>query len=426
MSRSGARWPSVFARPGVLREPAASAGTRMTHAGSRPGVLMVTGAYFPELSGGGLQARAVVQALQSHVDFLVLTTSLERALPAHASEAGVPIRRIPVRVGHPGSEILAAVKTVLFFLRARRRFDIVNVHGFSRKSILLHHLARLTGKRFILTLQTGGHDEPAAARALGRRAFRAYADADLVISVSRGLSQAYSAGGLPASKLRDVPNAVDTDRFRPPAPGERAALRVELGLPADRPIVLFVGYFSRDKRPDVLYDAWQRLDRRTSPSTLVFVGATDSSYQEVDSALAADLRRRIAADGCRDAVLFVEPTRAIEKYYRACDIYVLTSCREGLPIALLEAMSSGLAPVATRLEGSTDTIIEHGRSGLLVEVEDISGFSSAMQRLIADPSDARRLGHEARQCVLDRYAIHQVAPRWLAAYQEVLDGTPAR
>jgi glycosyltransferase involved in cell wall biosynthesis len=386
----------------------------------RLGVLMVTGAYYPELSGGGLQARAVVQALRDRVRFMVLTTSIQPELPADVLDDGVPVHRIFVDIGRRASELSAVGKTAWFFARAQHRFDIVNVHGFSRKSILLHRLARLTRKRFVLTLQTGGHDEPAAARALGPRAYHAYADADLVISVSPGLARAYLDDGLPESKLRRVANAVDTRRFRPPTADERQSLRRELGLPIDRAVVLFVGYFSADKRPDVLYEAWSRVDRRATPSTLVFVGATDSRYKEVDPAIAAAIRSDAAAHGRSHDVAFVAPTLEIEKYYRAADVYVLPSRREGLPIALLEAMATGLPCIATRLPGSTDVIIDDGKSGVLIDVQDTPAYSAALTRVLSDPDYARGLGVAARERVVERYSIHRTAEQWLAAYQEVL------
>jgi glycosyltransferase involved in cell wall biosynthesis len=388
---------------------------------ARLGVLMVTGAYYPELSGGGLQARGVVQALKDRVDFMVLTTSVRPELPVHSSENGVPVYRICVHIGRRTSELVAALKTIAFVMRARHRFQIVNVHGFSRKSVLLHRLTRFLGKRFVLTLQTGGHDEPAAARALGSAAFQAYAGADLVISVSPALARAYVEGGLPEAKLRLVSNAVDTDRFRPATDAERAAARRELNLPATRPIVLFVGYFSADKRPDVLYDAWARIEGLSS--LLVFVGATESRYLEVDPAIAIEIRRKAEADGHLDAVRFVPPTLAIEKYFRAADVYVLPSRREGLPIALLEAMSSGVACVATRLTGSTDSIIQDGTSGRLVEVDDLDGYTRAIAGLLRDPELARRLGAGARTRILERYSIRQTAEQWLAAYHEVIGVT---
>ena len=81
----------------------------------KPRVLMVTGAYFPETSGGGLQARAVIRALRgTRRDFAVLTTSADPSLPAHSEEDGVAIRRVHVDVaerlvaGHGAPSRLAA------------------------------------------------------------------------------------------------------------------------------------------------------------------------------------------------------------------------------------------------------------------------------------------------------------------------------
>ena len=100
-------------------------------------------------------------------------------------------------------------------------------------------------------------------------------------------------------------------------------------------------------------------------------------------------------------------------------MYVLPSIREGLPLALIEAMSCGLPCVASRLEGSTDVLIEHQVNGLLVAPDDEAGLAAALRLLLSDRRAAERLGAAARSTVVDRYAIHTAAPSWLAAYQEL-------
>jgi len=383
--------------------------------GARPSVLMVTGAYYPELSGGGLQARSVIRALRHDARFSVLTTTIDPQLPGESEEDGVPVRRVFVDADRRSSRLLAVPRLAAAFLRAARGVDVVNVHGFSQKSILLGALSRALRKPFILTLQTGVHDEPSTVRQMGPLAYWAYTNADLYLSVSPGLSRAYREAHLPESRLRDVCNAVDTDRFRPADDEERARLRSELGLPQDVPIVLFVGFFSRDKRPDLLLDAWLPHARA---SALVYIGATRSSYLEVDRGLADGVRARIREHGLDGRVVFVESTLTIERYYRACDVYVLPSIREGLPIALLEAMSCGLACIATRLPGSTDAIIDPGVSGLLAAPDDRAAFTAAIGELTRDRGRAGALGRAARQTVLNRYSIARTAPLWLAAYKE--------
>jgi glycosyltransferase involved in cell wall biosynthesis len=384
----------------------------------KPTVLMITGAYYPELSGGGLQARAVVRALAGRANFTVLTTSADPALPRAAVEEGVPIRRVYVNVASALSKLTAAMRLAAVFVRVGRAADVVNLHGFSRKAILLVALSRLMGKRFALTLQTGGHDEPAGVRSTGALAYWAYRRADLYLSVSPGLSRAYLQAGLPAAHLRQVCNAVDPERFSVATEDEKTRLRRELNLPERSVLVLFVGFFSHDKRPDLLYEAWAE-QAGDGLSTLLYVGATASPYQEVAPALAAAIRARAAAAGLDDRVRFVDSTLAVERYVRAADIYVLPSIREGLPIALLEAMASGLACVASRIPGSTDTIVDHGVNGLLVAIDDRDGFAAALRLLVHDRAARERIGAAATRTVLDRYSIHKTADAWLSAYAEL-------
>ncbi len=389
-----------------------------TDAATIPAVLMVTGAYFPELSGGGLQARAIVRALAGRARFTVLTTSIDPSLPARTSEEGVPIYRIYVDARSAWSRARVTVRFMAALLALRHQVDVVNLHGFSKKAVIVALFCRLFRKSYVLTLQTGGHDEPANARMQGRLAAWAYGAADRYLSVSPGLSDAYRAAALPPDRLRQVCNAVDVDRFRPPRPGERDAIRDHLGLPRDRCLILFVGFFGRDKRPDWLFDAWAALPAPArSRSGLIFVGRTDPAHGEVDGNLARSIRASAAQQGVEGSIWFVESTLEIDQYFRACDIYVLPSIREGMPIALLEAMATGLASVATSIAGSTDVLLEHRRTGWLVPADNASALTTALQTLIGDDEERRRCGRLARELIVSKYAIHATAPLWLAEYR---------
>jgi glycosyltransferase involved in cell wall biosynthesis len=382
---------------------------------------MVTGAYFPELSGGGLQARALIHALADRARFTVLTTSIDPALPSRADDDGVPVHRIYVDSRSRWARAQATLRLIATLVSLRHDADVVNLHGFSKKAVMVAVFCRVFRKRYVLTLQTGGHDEPAAARAMGRLTAWAYAAADRVLSVSPGLSAAYLAAGFPADRLRQVCNAVDVERFRPPHGDERRKLRAELGLPADLRLILFVGYFGRDKRPDWLYEAWAALTGDVRDACgVVFIGRTNAAaYREVDPSLAESIRGRAAAEGIGGRLWFIESTLEIERYYRACDLYVLPSIREGLPIALLEAMATGLPSIATDIAGSTDTLIADGHNGRLVSPGDQRALTAALASLLTDDALARRLGAAARATVLSRYAIDKTAPLWLAEYRAV-------
>jgi len=383
-----------------------------------PRVLMVTGAYFPELSGGGLQCKTIVDALGHDLGVLVLTTSTNAALPVRDEVDGTPVFRVPIDVARRGSTLAATVRIARLMFALRDRFDIVHLHGFSRKSIVVVLMARLLRKKTVLTIHTAGLDEYPAARDMGALAAWCYARADLFTAVSPGLAKSYSTTGL-ASELWIVSNAVDSRRFRPATPSERAALRARLGLSPDMTWVLFVGFFSRDKAPDVLFDAWLSLQAAMPRLGLVFVGATESPYFEVDRKLAASVRARADADGAADRVRFAAPVAGVEEYFRAADLFVMPSLREGFGMAIVEAMACGLPVIATRLAGVTDTIVTDGENGLLVPPGDPAAIARAIERIVANPAWAQALGADARASVVGRFGVEAAAARWRQAYDHV-------
>lgn len=381
---------------------------------------MVMGAYYPEVSGAGLQCRELVRVLQNCVAFTILTTTADPSLPAVGEVDGVPVYRVAVDVDRLGSKLKAALHLASTFVQLRGSFDIVHLHGFSQKSLLLIFLAKLFRKRLVLKLTSVGHDDSLSIHRRGRLAFWCYSLADLFVGVSPRLQQLFHSSELPREKFWLIPNGVDLERFRPGEQGERQALRQELGLPEGQALILFVGFFSHEKRPDLLFEAWTRIQaERLLATGLVFVGATCSRYYEVDPGLAQKIRAEARRLGVEKQVVFVEVTHEIEKYYQATDVFVLPSSREGLPNALLEAMATGLPCVASRLSGVTDVIIDHGVNGLLVSPGDAAALEGALRFLLRDPTRAQELGRRARETVEERYSIARTAARHLEAYQRL-------
>ena len=379
---------------------------------------MVTGAYWPELSGGGLQCRTLMAALRDHCQFEVLTTCVDPRLPVEDDVEGVRVHRVHVDVARPASTVKAALAMTTCFWRVSPRIDIVHLHGFSRKSILIALLSRLLGKRVVITMHTAGQDDPEGVRRLGRVAYWTYRHADRIVAISPMMAEHYRAA-LPADRLAVVPNGLDTDRFRPATVTERADLRRECGAPLDLPWILFVGFFSRDKRPQLLYEAWTALRERHGVTTaLVCVGVTDSPYFEVDASLASEMRADAHARGVEHLLRFTGEVKDVERYYRAADVFVMPSIREAFGMALIEAMSSGVPVIATRIPGVTDDIVSDGRTGLLVPPDNAVALTSALQTLLSGPTAAMRT--EARNSVVARYGLPVFGDRWASIYHELV------
>ena len=385
-----------------------------------PSVLLVVGAYHPEISASGLQCQAVAAALRGRARFSVLVTAVNSTLAPDEVIDDVPVSRVMVDVRSRFSKAAASVQLVSRLAQMRSTLDLIHVHGLSQKNVPVALMARAIGKPIVLTLHTSGQDEPQVAAAQGSLARWAFDSARLVLPVSPNLVRRCEEGGVDASAVRLTPNGIDTNRFRPARSEERARLRRDLQWPERDPVIVFVGFFSRDKRPDLLFRAWSRLAAEGRLSKLVYIGATASTYFEIDRSMAAQIRAEAARLGRADDVLFVEATHAVDRYLRAADVFVLSSVREAHPVALLEAMSCGLPVIASRLPGSTDVIIEDGVNGCLVPPDDEAAMANALSAMLGNPAMAGAMGSRARDSVVSRYDIRQTAEQWLDAYCAVL------
>jgi glycosyltransferase involved in cell wall biosynthesis len=383
---------------------------------------MVTGAYYPEMSSSAIQCREIARVLAGRVRIEVLSTSVDPALRTVDTVDDVKVLRVPVDVTTAVSKVRATAAMIAALVRLLPQADVVHLHGVSTKNVIVTALAKAFRRRILLSLHTAGFDEAPEVRRQGRFAWWAFTRADRYLSVSQGLVDAYLGEGLARNRITLAANGIDVERFAPANADERRALRARLNLPLDRSVILFVGFFSRDKQPRVLFDAWLRLRECGSDATLVFVGATESTYFEVDQDLAQTIREDAVKRGLDGDVVLAGPRHDVEQYFRAADVFVLPSRREGLPVALLEAMACGLPCVASQLAGSTDTIIDDGKNGLLVPAGDFAAVSGAIGQLLRDPALGSSLGAEARQTVVRRFSNTGTADLWLNAYQQLAAG----
>ncbi len=377
-------------------------------------MLVVTGAYYPEISGGGLQARELIRVLRDRADFTVLTTS------SAASEAawidGVLVHRVAIDLERVGSRVWGLWRFVRLLLRLGRKADLVHVQGFSGKNILVAVAAKLLGKLIVLTLQTGVHDDAGAVKLRTRLGFWSFMKADTVVAVSAALRDAAARAGVAPDRLRWVPNGVDTTRFHPATATERRALRRRLSLPEDKTIILFVGFFSRDKGPHRLFAAWKGLAGPVRDRTMtLFIGQTRLPHPEVDPTLVEEIRHE--GRDVSPPPLFVERTLEIECYYRAADLFVLPSVREGCPNALLEAMPTGLPVISTRLPGSTDSVITARANGRLVPPDDVEALRTVLSDMLSNPVAAAAYGVAARETACRLFSLAQVSEAYFEIYQ---------
>ena len=98
---------------------------------------------------------------------------------------------------------------------------------------------------------------------------------------------------------------------------------------------------------------------------------------------------------------------------------VSSSRQEGLPIAVLEGMASGLALVATAV-GAVPTVVVDGRTGVLVPAEDAGSLAAGIMKLLRDPAKRKRLGGAARQLIEEEYSSARMTMDYLRVYEEAI------
>jgi glycosyltransferase involved in cell wall biosynthesis len=179
------------------------------------------------------------------------------------------------------------------------------------------------------------------------------------------------------------------------------------------PVVVFVGRLVPAKRPDRFIALVAALRERGLDLDAVIVG---------DGPSRPDLVAPAAAAG----VALAGPSDHVAEALRAADLLVMPSLSagEGMPGVLIEAGLSALAVIATAVAG-TSTVVDPGRSGEVVPIDDFDLLVSATASLVAEPSRRRAMGHAARERCVERFTMAASAGAWEAVLDGVLAEYPS-
>ena len=223
-----------------------------------------------------------------------------------------------------------------------------------------------------------------------------------------------SAGVEPGRVFR-IPIGIDLEHFPLGDAGARESARSELGLPST---AFVVGSFQKDgvgfgeglepklvKGPDVLVAALERL-RAEVPELHVLLTGPARGY----------VRRELERLGIPYRHVLARSRAELGRAYRALDVYLVPSRQEGGPKAVLEAMASGIPLVSTRV-GQAQELVEHGRNGLLVDVDDTDALAASAARIHADFGLAASL-REVGRATAEVFALERLDEKWA----ELLDG----
>ena len=324
-------------------------------------------------------------------------------------ESGAMIHELPI--GSLRDIARPSVRKRIREIVAAAAPDIIHAHLYHAE-IVAAVASGISGVPLVVTRHSSGLEfngsRRIAASIAGRWIRR-------VIAVSSQAAEEAAGLGAPRDSVVTIPNAVDTSRFRPLEPvlreSERARI-IDEHFPAtggqEALIVGSVSGLKPVKNLSLLVKAFSSLvSSGTDNARLLIVGEGPSREE---------LEALVSRLGLEDRVSLPGYSERPGEYLPILDLFVLPSLSEGIPMAMLEAMSSGLACAASRVGGIPELL---GDCGLTFESGDLEGLAGTMRQLAADAPLREDLGRRARVRAMEFFDMEIWGSRTVAVYEEL-------
>ena len=394
-------------------------------------VCQVIHSFYPLLGGAERVAESLSRGMIERGLDVVLATRHHRGVPRYERIANVPVYRLGVgslevydtstmlrtrtvagNIKRGGmlrmiSSLIYILHTALWLLLRRPKCSIIHVHSIDSPLFAAMLIRVLTKRKLVVTI----HGELARLKEnrLGKLKLPLLKNLDGLIAISSECGRQMLTEGIEASRVHWIPNGVDVEQFKPPTAEEKTALRRAYDYDMDDRIVLYVGRLINLKRGDLLIRAWNSLSAITG-AHLIIAG---------DGPERPKLEDLVRSSALNDSVRFVGATDDVLTYYQMADIFVLPSLSEGLSVALLEAMSCGLAVIVSETPGNLQ-VVELGVNGLSFPVHEPALLETCLLDTLSDVSLRTSLGEAARRTIVRDYSIEAVVQAHLDLYAALM------
>jgi len=298
-------------------------------------------------------------------------------------------------------------------LLADVRYDIVHFHTSRAHSMA--PFARGRAGALVVTRRMDYRPNRLFAPYLYNRAV------DGVAAISNQVADALGEAGVARDHVRIIASGVDCNHFHPADSSEREQARARLGITREVFLAGTVGMIEERKGHRYLLEAIAILNRaRGEKSRVKCAIAGDGAIRDELASLAGEL-------GITSDTLFLGMVSGSRQLLDALDVFVFPSLKEGLGVALLEAMACGLPVVATRAGGVIDIVEDNQnrQSGLLVSPRDPASLASAIASLENDTTRRAQLGLAARIRIRENFSMDAMTKKTIDLYRACLIGRTA-
>jgi len=324
-------------------------------------------------------------------------------------------------------ELIFSFSLARYLFNKRKEYDIIHFHGIEDYAFIPILFSKILRKKTVLKTTLMGVDDSTSIKRRGRLKklrFMIFRLGDAFISISSAIARSYKEASLPLSKMWQIPNGTDINRFCPIKDyTEKIELRQQLSLPRSEKIVTFVGAVVMRKGIDLLIEVWREVVSRYPQAFLLVIGPKpgETPALQTGQLFLEQIENRIEKYGIRDKVSLIGETKEIEKYLKASDVFVLPSRKEGFPTAIIEAMACGLPCIVSKIPGISIDIISDGKDGIIVQNQSIRDFSNVILNVLKNPCTAKELGLNATRKITNKFSIVTICNRYVKLYKQLLE-----
>ena len=341
-------------------------------------------------------------------------TGSEGSLIEEVGALGVPLHILPTLLREiVPCQDLSALYSLRRLIRAGR-FAIVHTHS-SKAGILGRIAARLAGAPVIVHTVHGWsfHAHMSLHRrrlyVMLERFVARFTDAIVVVAqpdIDKGLAEGIGRAG----QYHLIRSAIPLEAFDPEAV-DGTAVRRELGLPLDVPVLGNVGRFSAQKNPLAWVEVARRVAQAVPDVHFLLVG---------DGPLRAEVEAALAAAGIRERTILTGLRRDVPRLLSAIDVFLLTSLWEGLPRVIPQSLSMRVPVIANRADGTVEAI-DDGITGFLCDPGCLDSMAEACSRLLRNPQLRREMGRRGRERAIQEFSLDRMVGDIEALYTDLLE-----
>ena len=227
----------------------------------------------------------------------------------------------------------------------------------------------------------------------------------------------------PENKFRIIPLGFELEKFLTDQDKKRKRFREEFGIADHEVAIGITGRLVPIKNHFLFLEGLRYVISNSSKQIKAFIIGDGETRQAIEQKATALGIQFSSPEKLQPGapLIFTSWRSDIDVINAGLDIIALTSLNEGTPVSLIEAQAANKPVIATKVGGIAD-IVSEGETALLSDVNDISGFSKNLLRLVNDDKLRNQLGKNASQFVLKKYSVQRLAADMSALYKELLNG----